>query len=197
MRKEFDMENRVGLYFGSFNPIHHGHLMIASHMMYKADINQLWFVVSPQNPFKINKTLLNEYHRLHLVRLAIHDDPRFRVSDIEFRLPKPSYTSDTLSYLGDEYPNHVFSIILGSDSLTNFEKWKNFSHILDRYTIWVYERPGHEVRSDLKGTISRCDAPLIEISSTDIRKMVKEGRSIRYFVPETVREEIERSHYYR
>ena len=191
------MGNRIGLYFGSFNPIHHGHLMIASNIMYKAELDQLWFVVSPQNPFKTNKALLNEYHRLHLVRLAIHDDPRFRVSDIEFRLPKPSYTSDTLSYLGDEYPNHVFSIVLGSDSLTNFEKWKNFSHILDRYKIWVYERPGFEVRRDLKGSIERCDAPLIEISSTDIRTMVKEGKSIRYFVPENVREEIERSHYYR
>lgn len=197
MKKQTEMVHRIGLYFGSFNPIHHGHLMIASHIVNKADIDQLWFVVSPQNPLKSNNNLLNEYHRLHLVRLAIEDDTRFRVSDIEFRLPKPSFTSDTLSYLGDEYPNLEFSIVLGSDSLSNFDKWKNFSHILDRYKIWVYERPGYDVRTDLGGSIVRCNAPLLEISSTGIRTMIGEGSSIRYFVPESVREEIEKSHYYR
>jgi nicotinate-nucleotide adenylyltransferase len=131
------------------------------------------------------------------VRLAIEDDRRFRASDIEFRLPRPSYTSDTLSYLSDEYPEHEFSLILGSDSLMNFEKWKNFSHILDRYQVTVYARPGFKVRTDLPGSISRCEAPLLEISSTRIRDMVAKGQSIRYFVPETVREEIEKSHYYR
>lgn len=191
------MGMRVGLYFGSFNPIHHGHLMIASHIMMETDLDQLWFVVSPQNPFKSGNSLLNEYHRLHLVRLAIDDDTRFRACDIEFRLPRPSFTSDTLSYLSDEYPNHDFSLVLGSDSLMNFEKWKNFSHILNRYKIRVYERPGFKVRTDLAGSITRCEAPLIEISSTRIREMVSKGESIRYFVPESVREEIERSHYYR
>lgn len=188
---------RIGLYFGSFNPIHHGHLMIASHIVMMSGLDQVWFVVSPQNPFKSSHTLLNEYHRLHLVRLAIEDDKRFRASDIEFRLPKPSYTSDTLAYLSEEHPNHEFSIILGSDSLTNFEKWKNFSHILSRYRLWVYERPGFAVRTDLAGDIVHCNAPLLEISSTGIRSMLADGRSIRYFVPETVREEIEKSHYYR
>lgn len=191
------MGMRVGLYFGSFNPIHHGHLMIASHVMMGSHVDQVWFVVSPQNPFKAGNSLLNEYHRLHLVRLAIEDDRRFRASDIEFRLPRPSYTSDTLSYLSDEYPDHEFSLILGSDSLMNFEKWKNYSHILDRYRVTVYERPGFKVRTDLPGSITRCEAPLLEISSTRIRDMVSKGQSIRYFVPETVREEIEKSHYYR
>lgn len=192
-----DMGMSVGLYFGSFNPIHHGHLMIASHIMMDTELDQVWFVVSPQNPFKSNNTLLNEYHRLHLVRLAIDDDPRFRVTDIEFRLPKPSYTSDTLAYLKDEYPQHEFSLVLGSDSLTNFEKWKNYSHILEGYRIYVYERPGFSIRTDLAGNIVHCQAPLLEISSTDIRSMVGKGKSIRYFVPESVREEIEKSHYYR
>jgi nicotinate-nucleotide adenylyltransferase len=191
------MGMRVGLYFGSFNPIHHGHLMIASHIMVDIEFDQVWFVVSPQNPFKSNNTLLNEYQRLHLVRLAIEDDPRFRVTDIEFRLPKPSYTSDTLSYLKDEYPQHEFSVILGSDSLMNFEKWKNYSHILESYRLYVYERPGFLVRTDLPGDIVHCRAPLLEISSTKIRSLVAKGNSIRYFVPESVREEIEKSHYYR
>ena len=194
---QIEMGISVGLYFGSFNPIHHGHLMIASRIMMDTELDQVWFIVSPQNPFKSKNTLLNEYHRLHLVRLAIDDDPRFRVSDIEFRLPKPSYTSDTLSYLKDEYPQHEFSLILGSDSLTNFEKWKNYSYILEEYRIYVYERPGFSVRADLVGNIVHCKAPILEISSTDIRSMVAKGKSIRYFVPEAVRDEIEKSHYYR
>lgn len=191
------MKNKVGLYFGSFNPIHHGHLIIASHMSMQKDIDQVWFVVSPQNPFKNNKSLLNEYQRLHLVRLAVQDDTRFRVSDIEFRLPRPSFTSDTLSYLSEEFPKHKFSLIVGSDSLMNFEKWKNHSFILDHYRLWVYERPGFELRKDLPGEVVGCKAPLLQISSTEIRTMVSKGQSIRYFVPEIVREEIERSHYYK
>ena len=188
---------RVGLYFGSFNPIHHGHLIMASHVHHRFSLDQVWFVVSPQNPFKVNHTLLNEYHRLHLVNLAIEGDSRFRASDIEFKLSRPSYTVDTLTYLEEKYPRFTFSIIIGSDSLQNLDKWKNYGVLLERYEILVYERPGTAIRTDLPGTIRHCEGPLVEISATEIRKMVQEGRPIRYFVPDSVLEHIEESGYYR
>jgi len=189
---------KIGLYFGSFNPIHHGHLLIASYMLQHSDLQQVWFVVSPQNPLKPAASLLNEYHRFFLVQLAIDGESRFKASDIEFKLPKPSFTVDTLTYLQEKYPDNEFSVIMGSDSYQNLPKWKNYDWLLKNYSIYVYRRPEHESVSIYPGAkdIHILNAPLLPISSTEIRKDIKEGRSIRYLVPETVRAEIERNSYY-
>lgn len=188
---------KIGLYFGSFNPIHIGHLIIASHIANNTDVQQVWFVVSPQNPFKNSSTLLNEYHRLHLVNLAIENDPKLKVSDIEFRLPKPSYTSDTLIHLKEKYPQHAFCVIMGSDSFQNLDKWKN-SEILKRdYEFFIYKRTGYPASIEKGFHFTLVDAPLLEISATQIRHFVKSNKSIRYLVPERVREEIEQNGYYK
>ena len=189
---------KVGLYFGSFNPIHHGHLIIAQHMVQHTDLDQLWFVVSPQNPLKPSAGLLNEFHRLYLIQLAIENAPGLKVTDIEFRLPRPSYTADTLTYLGEKYPQHSFSIIMGSDSFENLPRWKNYQYLLQHYPIYVYKRPGHEITTTYAGSqVSVLKAPLLEISATHIRNTAKEGKSIRYLVPDKVAEEIERNGYYK
>lgn len=190
---------RIGLYFGSFNPIHHGHLVIANHILQQAHLDQIWFVVSPQNPLKKSGTLLNEYHRLHLVRLAVEGESKLRASDIEFKLPKPSYTVDTLTYLQEKYPNDEFSIIMGSDSFQNLTKWKNHQWLLKHYPIYVYRRPEHEQLPAYPGAkhIEVVDAPLLPISSTDIRRKLKAGQTVRYLLPDSVLEEIEKSGYYR
>jgi len=189
---------RVGLYFGSFNPIHHGHLLIASWILQNTSLQQVWFVVSPQNPLKPASTLLNEYHRLYLVQLAVEGENNLKALDIEFKLPKPSYTVDTLTYLQEKYPAHEFSIILGSDSFQNLPKWKNAEWLLKNYPVYVYKRPAHEQLPSYPGVkdIHILKAPLLPISSTEIRKKIKEGKSIRYLVPEAVRAEIERNGYY-
>jgi nicotinate-nucleotide adenylyltransferase len=190
---------KIGLYFGSFNPIHHGHLLIASYILDHTELDQVWFVVSPQNPLKPATGLLNEYHRLFLVQAAIEGENRMRASDIEFKLPRPSYTIDTLTYLQEKYPAHEFSVIMGSDSFQNLSKWKNYSYLLQHYPIYIYKRPGHDVLSDYPEArkVVVLDAPLLPISATHIRKNIKEGRSIRSLVPDAVREEIERNNYYR
>jgi nicotinate-nucleotide adenylyltransferase len=190
---------QIGLYFGSFNPIHHGHLIIANFILQHSELDQIWFVVSPQNPLKPSGSLLNEYHRLHLVRLAVEGENTLRASDIEFKLPKPSYTADTLAYLTEKYPDHQFALVMGSDSFENLPKWKNYSYILKNYPVYVYKRPGHEAIPDYPAAkrIVVMDAPLLPISATHIRRNVKEGRSIRYLVPDPVREEIESNGYYR
>ncbi len=188
---------KIGLYFGSFNPIHHGHLIIANHVVNETALQQVWFVVSPQNPFKQNHSLLNEYHRLHLVKLAIEGENKLRATDIEFKLPKPSYTITTLQYLEEKYPEHQFTIILGSDSLQNLDKWKNAEVIMERYELYVYTREGFTVRTDLPVKYKILDAPLLQISSTHIRELVRKGKSIRYLLPDDVKEEIEKNHYYR
>ena len=187
---------KIGLYFGSFNPIHLGHLIIASFVSNTTDIEQLWFVISPQNPLKKASTLLNEYHRLYLVQLAIEKDSRLKASDIEFKLPRPSYTIDTLTYLQEKYPQHNFSIIMGSDSFTNINKWKNSQIILSNFGIYIYNRPNYEI-TGLLPNIQLLNAPLLDISSTYIRAAIQSGQSIRYLVPENVREEIERNNYYK
>jgi nicotinate-nucleotide adenylyltransferase len=188
---------KIGLYFGSFNPIHHGHLIIANHVLSNTGLTQIWFVVSPQNPLKPSGALLNEYHRLHLTRLAIEGNDRFKASDFEFHLPRPSYTIDTLTYLQEKYPLHRFSVIMGSDSLSNINKWKNYQQILSNYEIVVYPRPGHPINDmQTHGSLSVVKAPLLEISATYIRDNIKTGKSIRYLVPEKVMEEIERNRYY-
>ena len=187
----------IGLYFGSFNPIHIGHLIIANHVLNETSINKIWFVVSPQNPFKESKTLLNEFDRLHLVRIATQDDNRIKCSDIEFNLPKPSYTSNTLMFLSEKYPEHQFSIIMGSDSYQNLDKWKNYETIINNYPIYVYNREGFEVNNVFGKAPFILNAPKIEISASQIRQNIKSGKSIRYLVPEIVREEIETRKFYK
>ncbi len=188
---------KIGLYFGSFNPVHVAHLIIANHILNETDIEKVWFVVSPQNPFKVETSLLNEYHRLHLVRLATEDDIRIKSSDIEFNLPKPSYTSATLVYLADKYPENEFVIIMGSDSFQNLNKWKNYGVIVKNYPLYVYLRPGFEIENDFDANLNILNAPLLQLSSTLIRKYIKEGKSVRYMVPDKVLEEIEKGRYYK
>jgi nicotinate-nucleotide adenylyltransferase len=188
---------KIGLYFGSFNPVHVAHLIIANHILNETDIEKVWFIVSPQNPFKSESSLLNEYHRLHLVKTAIEDDNRIKASDIEFTLPKPSYTSTTLAYLKEKNPEHEFCIIMGSDSFQNLHKWKNYEAITKEYEVYVYLRPGFDVTNHVNASLHIVDAPLLQLSATQIRQYIKEGKSIRYLVPENVREEIEKGGYYK
>lgn len=188
---------KIGLYFGSFNPVHTGHLIIANYFLNSTDLQKIWFIVSPQNPLKKNSTLLNEYSRLHLLRLATEDDTRIKVLDIEFNLPKPSYTTTTLIHLEEKYSGNEFVIIMGSDSFQNLDKWKNYETIVRNYSIYIYLRSGFEVKNHIHAKISIIDAPLLEISSTEIRQMIREGKSIRYMIPDKVREEIESGGYYR
>src|SRR5215203_275611 len=155
---------KIGLYFGSFNPIHTGHLIIANHVLNETSLQKIWFVVSPQNPFKQSSSLLNEYDRLHLVQIATQGDDRFKASDIEFTLPKPSYTAHTLTYLSEKYPNHEFTIIMGSDSFQNLSKWKNVESIITSFSIIIYKRTTHGIINALKANITIMDAPLLEIS---------------------------------
>lgn len=188
---------KIGLYFGSFNPIHTGHLIIANHVLNETDLQRVWLVVSPQNPFKPSSTLLNEYDRLHLVQKAIEDDDRLRAVDIEFTLPKPSYTIHTLTYLKEKYPAHEFQVIMGSDSFQNLDKWKNADLIRRDHTILVYQRPGFPARAAVNEKVHVLDAPLLEISATHIRESIQENKSIRYLVPRIVEQEIELHRFYR
>jgi nicotinate-nucleotide adenylyltransferase len=188
---------KVGLYFGSFNPVHIGHLIIANHVANNTDLKQVWFVVSPQNPLKNSSSLLNEYHRLHMIKSAIDGENKLRASSVEFKLPKPSYTVDTLAYLKEKHPEHQFSLIMGSDGFQNLDKWKNYNVILKNHIIYIYKRPGFEIKTDWGGNIILLTAPLLEISSTRIRELVKEKKSIRFLVPDRVMEEIESNSYYR
>jgi nicotinate-nucleotide adenylyltransferase len=187
----------VGLYFGSFNPIHTGHLIIANHILNQTSLQKVWFVVSPQNPFKPSATLLNEYDRLHLVQKAIEKDDRLWTSNIEFSLPKPSYTAHTLTYLKEKYPSHQFTILMGSDSFQNLGNWKNAETIISNYPIIIYERPGFEVKNDLGAKITVMDAPLLQISATHIRELVRAGKSIKYLVPPAIEEEIHNSGFFK
>lgn len=190
---------KTGLFFGSFNPIHIGHLAIANYMLEFTDLSQLWFVVSPHNPLKEKSTLLDDRQRLEMVRLALGDDQRFRVSDIEFKLPRPSYTIDTLAYLEEKFPEREFALIMGSDNLKTIHKWKNIENILTNYQIFVYPRPDYSadekpLKVPNKITITR--APLMEISSVFIRKAIKDGKDVQYFLPEKVYKYICEMHFY-
>lgn len=187
----------IGLYFGSFNPIHIGHMIIANHILNETNLEKIWLIVSPQNPLKKSNSLLSEFDRLHLVRLAVQDDNRLKCSDIEFNLSKPSYTTNTLAYLSEKYQEHKFSIIMGSDSYQNLDKWKNFETIISNYSIYVYKRDGYEISKFWAGEPIILNAPLIQISATQIRDHIKNGKSIRYLVPEIVREEIETRRFYK
>ena len=187
----------IGLYFGSFNPVHIGHLIIANHAVNNSELNQVWLVVSPHNPLKSSGSLLNEYHRLHLIQSSLEGENNLKASNIEFHLPKPSYTVDTLTYLKDKYPQHSFSIIMGSDSFSNLSKWKNYDIIVKNYPLYIYERQGFPIKNVLNATLHLLKAPLLEISSTHIRNLIKTGKSIRYMVPDVVKNEIEQNGYYK
>lgn len=178
---------KVGLFFGSFNPIHIGHLIVANVMVENTDVDQVWFVVSPQNPFKKQSTLLHEFDRYDLVMAAIHDNYNLKVTDVEFNMPKPSYTIDTLTYLSEAHPDKEFKLIIGEDNLKSFPKWKNSDQILKNYSLLVYPRP-HAQPSDLieHPKVQKIDAPMIDISATFIRNSIKNSKSIKYLVPEAV-----------
>ncbi len=193
------LPKRVGLFFGSFNPIHTGHLIIAEYMADLPDIDQVWLVVSPHNPLKNRSTLANDFDRLHMVQLAIDDNPKLRASNIEFSLPKPSYTIDTMAYLHEKYPEHHFSLIMGSDNLQSINKWKNFNLLLERYTIHIYNRTGSEnvKTAENASDIRFHDVPLLGITSTLIRQRIADGCSARYMVPESVYQFLDGSKLYR
>jgi nicotinate-nucleotide adenylyltransferase len=189
---------KIGLYFGSCNPVHIGHLVIANHLQQYSDLDQVWFVVSPQNPFKEKSSLAKDYDRLHLVNLAIEDYPNLRASNVEFDLPKPSYTIDTLAVLKEKHPEHEFCLIMGMDNLKNFHKWKNHDQILKNYSVYVYPRFGAE-----KGNWQDHDkfqfvnAPVMEISSTFIRNAIKEKKNVHPLLPDKVWEYLDGSSMYK
>ncbi|MDX1627825.1 MAG: nicotinate (nicotinamide) nucleotide adenylyltransferase [Fulvivirga sp.] len=188
---------KVGLFFGSFNPIHVGHLIIANVMVETTDIDQTWFVVSPQNPFKNQKSLLHEFDRLDMVNAAIFDNYNLKATDVEFNMPKPSYTVDTLVYLKEKYPEHDFVLIIGGDNLKSFPKWKNHQKILEDYGLYVYPRPGAEPSELTKHeNVCMVQSPEMDISATFIRKCIKENRSIKYMVPDAVDEMIRAKKFY-
>jgi nicotinate-nucleotide adenylyltransferase len=189
---------KIGLFFGSFNPIHIGHLIIANIMAENTDLHKVWFVVSPQNPFKPSKGLLHEFDRFDMVKAAIADHYKLEASDVEFNLPKPSYTIHTLAYLTEKFPGKEFKVIIGEDNLENFTKWKNHEEILNQFGLYVYPRP-HVTNSDLKRHphVKMIEAPLLDISATYIRNCIKGNKSIRYLVPETVENMIRLKDFYR
>jgi nicotinate-nucleotide adenylyltransferase len=188
---------KVGLFFGSFNPIHHGHLIIAQATLNQTELDQIWFVVSPQNPHKKSKNLLHEFDRLDLVERAIADNFAFKSCDIEFSLTKPSYTIDTLIHLTERHPTKEFSLVLGGDNLEQFKSWKNFDKILDYFTLYVYPR-GEIITSDLwqHKSVTKIDAPILQISATYIRSCIQNGKSIKYLVPDQVEALISQKKFY-
>ena len=189
---------RTGLFFGSFNPVHVGHMIIANYMATQTELDEVWLVVSPQNPFKKAGSLARDHDRLYLVKLAIGDTPKLRASNVEFDLPKPSYTIDTLAVLREKYPNRTFSLIMGGDNLPTLPKWKNADILLRDYDIHVYNRPGYE-HGELANhpRVFLHEAPLMHLSATYVRRTLKAGHSVRYLVPDAVAEELEKSGLYR
>ncbi|SNY95212.1 nicotinate (nicotinamide) nucleotide adenylyltransferase [Flagellimonas pacifica] len=191
----------VGLYFGTFNPIHIGHLAIANHMVEFSDLDEIWFVITPQSPFKTKQSLLDDHHRYQMVFEALQDYPKLKPSKIEFNLPQPNYTINTLVHLDEEYGNeYQFSLIMGEDNLKSFHKWKNYESILENYSIYVYPRISEgRIEHQFEGNpkIHRIDAPIMEISSTFIRKQHKEGRNIRPLLPESVWKYMDEMNFYR
>lgn len=194
------MENKVsktGLFFGSFNPVHVGHMIIANHIVEHTDLKEVWMVVSPHNPHKERKTLARDHDRLHLVHLAIGQNYRLRASDIEFSLPKPSYTVDTLAYMREKYPAREFSLIMGGDNLLTLPKWKNYQVILDHHDIYVYNRPGYD-KGELSDSpnIHYIQAPLLDLSASFIRLLLRDKKSVQYLVPDAVFEYLSGSSMY-
>jgi nicotinate-nucleotide adenylyltransferase len=198
---------KIGLYFGTYNPIHVGHLIIANHMANDSDLDQVWLVVSPQNPLKNKSTLLADYHRLALVKIATEDNPLLKASNIEFDLPKPSYTIDTLTYLKEKHPEHEFAIIMGEDNLRTLHKWKNYEQLLKNHAIFVYPRAlTYQEQLEIpakkgiplkeKHNITITEAPVMNISASFIRKAIKEKRDIRYLLTDPVYKYLSEMHFY-
>lgn len=191
---------KIGLYFGTFNPIHVGHLIIANHMAEHSDLDQVWMVVTPHNPLKKKSTLLDDYHRLQMVFLATEDFPKIKPSDIEFKLPQPNYTVNTLVHLEEKYPSYEFSLIMGEDNLKSLHKWKNYEVILERHDIYVYPRISTEEENlEFKNhpKIHLIDAPVVEISATFIRDNIKKGKNIQPLLPAKVWEYIDHNNFYK
>ncbi|MGG7034859.1 MAG: nicotinate (nicotinamide) nucleotide adenylyltransferase [Flavobacterium sp.] len=201
---------KIGLYFGTFNPIHVGHLIIANHMAEHSGLNQIWMVVTPHNPFKKKDTLLDDYHRLQMVFLATEDFPKIKPSDIEFRLPQPNYTVNTLAHLQDKYPQHQFSLIMGEDNLKSFHKWKNYEFILQNHDIFVYprldtkNRTGKAISSETENIAFKnhpkvhfINAPIVEISSTFIRENIKNMKNIQPLLSSKVWQYIDHNNFYK
>lgn len=206
--KEEQFSKRVGLYFGSFNPIHIGHLIIANYMAQSDDIDEVWFVVTPENPHKKKKNLLADYHRLAMVRIAVEDNSKLKASDIEFGLPKPSYTVYSLQALTEKYPDHAFTLIMGEDNLRSLHKWKNYEQIIERFSILVYPRVQtiQEIEKEIKisgdnkllelPNVNMTDAPIMKISSSFIRNMIKEGKEVKYLLSEPVFKYLDEMNFY-
>lgn len=193
------MNKNIGLFFGSFNPIHIGHVIIANHLIEYSDLNEIWFVVSPQNPLKDKKTLLAEHLRYEMVQLVCEEYPKFRANSIEFSLPKPSYTIDTLTILQEKYPQHKFTLLLGEDNLHTLHKWKNYETLLKKYDIIIYPRITENITEIQfsQEKITKIEAPIIEISSTQIRKMITEKKNIKPLLTEKVFHFIDGSNLYK
>ena len=199
---------KIGLYFGTFNPIHVGHLIIANYMVDNSDLDEVWMVVSPHNPLKKKKNLLEDHHRLAMVRIATDDNQKLKVSNIEFDLAKPSYTVFTLQVLKEKYPNYVFSLIMGEDNIRTLHKWKNFEYILENHEIYVYPRVqvsqelDSTIKDDDNGFLNKdnvhiCDAPLMNISSSFIRKAIKDNNDVRYILTEPVFKYLDEMNFYK
>jgi nicotinate-nucleotide adenylyltransferase len=199
---------KIGLYFGTYNPIHVGHLIIANHMVDYTDLDQVWLVVTPQNPLKNKASLLEDYHRLAIVRIATEDNNKLKASDIEFSLPRPSFTSETLIYIKEKHPEHDFSIIMGEDNIRTFHKWKNHEEIIKNYPIFVYPRALTKQEQALEENVlinngyekhpnvSFCDAPIMKVSSSFIRKAIKDKKDVQYLLTEPVFKYISEMHFY-
>lgn len=192
---------QIGLFFGSFNPIHIGHIILANHILEFSNLDEIWFVVTPHNPFKEKKTLLNDQNRLYMVELALKNYPNMKASNIEFSLPQPSYTIDTLAYLKERHPSYTFSLIMGEDNLSGLQKWKNADVLIAHYPIYVYPRLTETTSAGKKllelPTIQKIDAPIIELSATQIRNMIKENKNVRPMLPSEVFDYLDGSSFYK
>lgn len=192
---------KIGLFFGSFNPVHIGHLILANYILENSDMDELWFVVSPQNPFKEKKSLLKDHNRLDMVQLAIKNYPHMRASNVEFSLPQPSYTIDTLTYLHEKYPDYSFSLIMGEDNLSSLPKWKNYEQLIKNHHLIVYPRMFEGEKKQIgylqHENISLIKAPVIELSATEIRNMIKTGKNVRPMLPPEVFDYLDGSSFYK
>lgn len=188
----------IGLFFGSFNPVHVGHMVLANYMASFTELEQVWFIVSPHNPLKEKSSLLDQNQRLHMVNLAIGDSQQLKSNNIEFGLPQPSYTINTLAHLKEKYPQHRFSLIMGEDNLESFTKWKNYEEILKHHSLFVYPRPGCNP-GELKNhkNVIMTNAPVMELSSTMIRQSIKDKKDVSFFVPRAVWEYLDEMHFYK
>lgn len=201
---------KVGLYFGTYNPVHVGHLIIANYMADYTDLDQVWLVVTPQNPLKKKSSLLEDYHRFAMVQIAIEDNPKLKASNIEFTLSQPSYTSNTLIYLQEKYPEHTFSLIMGEDNLRTLHKWKNYEEILENHLIYVYPRAlTEQERKEVNAiassentlanhnNIKLCDAPVMKVSASFIRKAIKDKKDVKYLLTDPVYKYVTEMHFYK